>query len=106
MTQTGVMTIGDLCRHFDRPYWMLRKLFTRGFLAETLRVGPYRVVPVTDLPQVEAALRAAGYLPSDTANRGANVNTGAASRDANGLLPVGAARDRPDIPRNDAARAA
>jgi hypothetical protein len=106
MNQTGVMTIGDLCRHFDRPYWMMRKLFTRGFLAETLRVGPYRVVPVTDLPQVEAALRAAGYLPSDTANRGANVNTGVVASDANGLFPVGASRDPPVIPRHDAARAA
>jgi hypothetical protein len=59
-----VLSLGDISRHFDRPIWMIRRVFTRGFLPEPKRVGVYRVVRAKDLPAVEAALRRAGYLPA------------------------------------------
>ena len=64
-TTTGIATLGDLARHFHRPIWMIRRLFERGFLPAAERVGGYRVVPISDIPMVEAALRAAGYLTAD-----------------------------------------
>ncbi len=61
----GVVTLGDLARHFKRPAWMIRRLFERRLLAEPERVGAYRVIPVSEIPKVETALRAAGYIAAD-----------------------------------------
>jgi len=59
-----MLTLGDIGRVFGRPTWMIRRLFERGFLPEPARAGMYRVLPECDLPRVEAALRAAGYMPA------------------------------------------
>jgi type IV secretory pathway protease TraF len=64
MTHVRVHTLGDLSRRYGCPVWAIRRLYERGLLAEPLRVGPYRVVAEPDVAAVEAALRAAGYLPS------------------------------------------
>jgi hypothetical protein len=58
-------TLGDIARRYDRPVWMVRRLYERGSLEEPARVGGYRVVPPADLPLVEAAMRRAGYLPAE-----------------------------------------
>ena len=55
-------TLGDIARLYDRPVWMVRRLYERGLLPEPPRVGGYRVVPLADVPLVEAAMRRAGYL--------------------------------------------
>ena len=55
-------TLGALARRYGVPVWKLRRLFERRLLPEPGRVGNYRVVQARDLPEVERALRAAGYL--------------------------------------------
>jgi DNA-binding transcriptional MerR regulator len=62
-----VLPLGKVAEHFEVPIWQVRRLFQRGLLPEAPRVGPYRVVGVDDLPQVEKALRDAGYLPAEGA---------------------------------------
>jgi hypothetical protein len=52
-----------VAQHFGCPGWQVRRLFERGILPPAPRVGAYRVIPQQDLPAVERALRAAGYLP-------------------------------------------
>ncbi|HZY88845.1 MAG TPA: hypothetical protein VFE78_28735 [Gemmataceae bacterium] len=42
--------------------WQVRRLFERGLLPPTARVGAYRVIAASDMPLVEKALREAGYL--------------------------------------------
>lgn len=56
-------TTGDLSKRFNVPVWQILQAIRRGFLDEPARVGIYRVWREEDLPSVEAALRAAGYLP-------------------------------------------
>jgi hypothetical protein len=63
MTHPSVHTIGAVARRYGVEPWQVRRLFERGLLPEAHRVGAYRVIAVDDLPQVEAALKAAGYLP-------------------------------------------
>ena len=60
-------TTGDLCRHFGVLPWQMKQTIKRGFLAEPPRVSRYRIWLEADLPRVEAALRAAGYLPAEVA---------------------------------------
>jgi hypothetical protein len=55
-------TVGDLARHFKVEVWHVRRLFERRFLPEPTRCGMYRMFTVEQLPQIEAALIAAGYL--------------------------------------------
>jgi hypothetical protein len=57
------LTVGAVARRYGIPPWMVRRVYERGLLPEPPRVGAYRVVPVDDLPRLEAALRGAGYLP-------------------------------------------
>ena len=61
--QKPPLTIGAVARHCGCLAWQVRRLFERGLLPPAARVGAYRVIAATDLPQVEEALRAAGYLP-------------------------------------------
>lgn len=61
----GSKTIGAVAAHFGCKPWQVRRLYERSLLPPALRVGPCRVVPDEDLPKVEAALRQAGYLPSE-----------------------------------------
>ena len=62
-TTSGVMTMGEVARRFGCEPWQVRRLYERRLLPPAPRVGAYRVVPLADLPRVETALRAAGYLP-------------------------------------------
>jgi len=56
------LTTGDVGRHFGVPTWAVRRLWESSRLPEPARVGSYRVLTAADLPAVEAALVAAGYL--------------------------------------------
>jgi DNA-binding transcriptional MerR regulator len=57
------LTIGAIARRYGCRAWQVRRLFERGLLPPAPRVGAYRVIAAADLPQIEEALRAAGYLP-------------------------------------------
>ena len=59
-----VLTIGRAARHFGCQPWHIRRLFERNLLPPASRVGAYRVIAAEDLPRIEQALRAAGYLPA------------------------------------------
>jgi DNA-binding transcriptional MerR regulator len=61
--QEPPLTIGAVARRCGCPPWQIRRLFERGLLPPAPRVGAYRVIAASDLPRVEEALRAAGYLP-------------------------------------------
>jgi hypothetical protein len=63
------LTLGPVGRLYGCPTWQIRRLFERGLLPPAPRIGAYRVVAVEDLPRVEQALRAAGYLKSPTGVR-------------------------------------
>jgi hypothetical protein len=58
-----VYTVGAVARRYGCAAWQIRRLFERGLFPPAPRVGAHRVIAAGDLPQVEAALRAAGYLP-------------------------------------------
>lgn len=57
-----LLTMGQIARRYGCTQRNVRTLFLRGLLPEPARVGAYRVVPVEQLDQVEAALRKAGYI--------------------------------------------
>jgi hypothetical protein len=58
-------TLGAVARHFSVPEWQIRQALKRGILAEPPRAGLLRFWTEADLPSVEQALRAAGYLRVD-----------------------------------------
>jgi DNA-binding transcriptional MerR regulator len=62
MSMSTPLTIGAVADRFGVAAWQVRRLFERGILPPAIRVGPYRVIDPADLPKIEAALRAAGYL--------------------------------------------
>jgi DNA-binding transcriptional MerR regulator len=57
------LTVGQVAHRLGVTAWQVRRCFQRGFLPEPRRMGPYRVIAEADLQWVQAALRAAGYLP-------------------------------------------
>jgi hypothetical protein len=61
------LTIGQVAKRFGCRPWQVRRLFESGKLPEPPRVGCYRVFFVEQLPEIEAALRAAGYWPKEEA---------------------------------------
>lgn len=66
MSQPTVYTTGAVARLHGIPEWRVRRVFERKLLPDPGRAGTYRLIPASDLPKVEAALRAAGYLePSE-----------------------------------------
>lgn len=65
MPEPTVLTMGQIGKRFGCSQSQVRKVFTRGFLPEPARAGSYRVVPVEQLGQVEAALRRAGYIKDE-----------------------------------------
>jgi DNA-binding transcriptional MerR regulator len=67
LSDPSVYTVGAVARRFGCTPWQIRRLFERGLLPPASRVGAYRVIAACDLPRVEAALRLAGYLPSESA---------------------------------------
>lgn len=56
------LTVGDISRKLGVQDWQIRAVIRRGLLAAPPRVGQYRVFTPEQLPAVESALRAAGYL--------------------------------------------
>ncbi len=58
----GYMTLGEAADRIGVQAWRLARLFDRGLWPEPPRVGRNRVVSESDLPGIEEALRAAGYL--------------------------------------------
>jgi DNA-binding transcriptional MerR regulator len=58
------LTIGEVAKRFGCQAWQVRRVITRGLLAEPSRVGVYRVFFAEQLPDIEAALRQGGYLPT------------------------------------------
>ena len=58
----AVLTLGPAAKLLGVRTWQLRRLFERGLMPEPPRVGAYRVIAVTDLPYLKAALHEAGYL--------------------------------------------
>src|SRR4051794_7566913 len=59
-----VLSIGQIAASWGVAAWKVRRLYERGILPPAARVGAYRVVPITDLPKIKAALREVGYLPA------------------------------------------
>jgi hypothetical protein len=46
--------------------WQVRRAYETGLMAEPeMRMGAYRIIKVTDLPQLEKALIELQYLPAD-----------------------------------------
>jgi DNA-binding transcriptional MerR regulator len=64
------VTIGAAARRLGCPAWKVRRLFERGLLPPAPRIGAYRVIAEDDLPNVEQALRRAGYLPEEAGTNG------------------------------------
>ena len=58
-----LLTLGQVGERCHVATWKIQRLYERGLLPPAQRVGPYRVIDEGELPAVEAALRAAGYLP-------------------------------------------
>jgi DNA-binding transcriptional MerR regulator len=58
------LTIGDVAKRLGCHTWQVRRVITRGLVPEPGRVGAYRVFFPEQLPAIQAALRAVGYLPS------------------------------------------
>jgi hypothetical protein len=56
-------SVGAAAAQFGVPAWKVRRLFERGLLPPAARVGPYRIIPGSELPDVERALKKVGYLP-------------------------------------------
>jgi hypothetical protein len=63
----GCFTVGDIARRFACREWQVRALFERGLVPPARRFGQYRVIATEDLPAIEAALRAAGYIADEPA---------------------------------------
>lgn len=58
-------TTNTLARKVGVSPWQVRRAIQRGFMAEPVRIGAYRVFLAADLPAIEAALERAGYLTSN-----------------------------------------
>jgi DNA-binding transcriptional MerR regulator len=65
--QPSVLPMGEVARRLGCKQWQVRRLFERNLLPQPMRVGAYRVVRTEDLPVIEQALRAAGYLKEEVA---------------------------------------
>jgi hypothetical protein len=60
-----IYTVGQIAARYAVPAWKVRRLFERGLVPQATRVGAYRVVPASELPVIEEALRLAGYMPRE-----------------------------------------
>ena len=63
------MTLGEVATHFHIQLWQVRSLYQRGLLPPAQRIGRFRIVDASELPKLESALRAAGYLRSTEAQK-------------------------------------
>jgi hypothetical protein len=55
-------TVGQVAKRFGVAPWQIVRLFKRRILAEPARLGRTRMIPESRLGEIEAALRACGYL--------------------------------------------
>ena len=63
-------TTGAAQYYTDQGYglktWQVRRAYESGLMPEPeIRMGAYRIIKVTDLPQLEKALIELQYLPAD-----------------------------------------
>jgi DNA-binding transcriptional MerR regulator len=58
----NVLTLGQVGEIFGLPTWKIRRLYERGLIPAASRVGLYRVVHESDLPEIERALKDARYI--------------------------------------------
>ena len=63
-------TTGAAQYYTDQGYklktWQVRRAYEAGLMPEPeIRMGAYRIIKVTDLPQLEKALIELQYLPAD-----------------------------------------
>jgi AraC-like DNA-binding protein len=56
------LTMGEVAERLHCQAWRVARVFQRGLLPETPRVGRYRVVREDQVPEVKRALEKAGYL--------------------------------------------
>lgn len=57
-----LLTLGEVADYFSQPLWRIRRLYILKHLPPAQRVGPYRVVPESELPLVRSALIRAKYI--------------------------------------------
>lgn len=62
-----LLTLGEAAERLGTQLWKVQRVFDRKRLPEPRRVGRTRVVPETDLPRVEKALREAGLMKREPA---------------------------------------
>jgi hypothetical protein len=62
------ISLGAVARLYQLPLWKVRRLYETGRLAEPPRIGVYRLIRRSDLPIIERALRAAGFLKKGEAD--------------------------------------
>ena len=55
----------EAAQHFNVQVWQVRQAFLKGLMAEPGRCGMSRVIPLSDLPELERALKKLGYVKSD-----------------------------------------
>jgi hypothetical protein len=68
-TKSPSMTTGQAAARVGASAWQLRNCIRMGYLDEPPRLGPFRTFGESDLPQIKAALEAAGYSPGVPGSR-------------------------------------
>jgi hypothetical protein len=61
---SDLLSVSDIANELGCQHWQVRKALDGGPVP-VQRVGLYRTIRREHLPQVEAALRQAGYLPGE-----------------------------------------
>jgi len=67
--QAMPMTVGQAANRLGVTARQVRRLYLRGLLPEPARAGLYRLISEDALPELELALRRAGYLPTPEEGR-------------------------------------
>jgi hypothetical protein len=60
---TRMLTVPGVAERLRVPEWRIRRILDAKFSNEIVKVGQYRAIPEALLPEIEAALSAAGHLP-------------------------------------------
>lgn len=58
----NILGTADVALIFTQPVWRIRRLYELGILVDPDRIGTARMIPVSTLPEIAAALRAKGWL--------------------------------------------
>jgi hypothetical protein len=61
-TVSEYLTLGEAAGRLGTQLWKVQRLFDRGLMPEPRRIGRCRVLLEGDLPELEAALKQAGYI--------------------------------------------